>query len=122
MRVCVTVCVRGSSARQIDRQGYTQQGNQQGSTGNSKQYCLGGDKACLQQRQLAGVQSFFPRRQSTPEMHVCLVLMCVLLVGSTHMHTGRTVSDKCQEDVAQYRIARSQHINRDVALGESISQ
>lgn len=33
---------------------------------------------------------------------------------------GRAVSDKCQEDVVQYRIERSRHINKDVALGRSL--
>lgn len=33
--------------------------------------------------------------------------------------TGRGVSDKCQAEVAAYKIERSKHINRDVALGRS---
>jgi len=33
---------------------------------------------------------------------------------------GRAVSDKCQDDVVQYRIERSRHINKDVALGGSL--
>jgi hypothetical protein len=32
---------------------------------------------------------------------------------------GRTVSDKCQAHVADYKVERSKHINRDVALGET---
>jgi hypothetical protein len=31
---------------------------------------------------------------------------------------GRSVSDKCQQDVAIYKLERSKHINRDVALGK----
>jgi hypothetical protein len=36
--------------------------------------------------------------------------------------TGRGVSDKCQAEVAAYKIERSKHINRDVALGRSSGQ
>lgn len=32
---------------------------------------------------------------------------------------GRSVSDKCQQDVANYRMERSKHINRDVALARA---
>lgn len=41
---------------------------------------------------------------------VCVSLWCA----------GRRVSEKCQQDVAKYKIERSKHINRDVALGESL--
>lgn len=33
--------------------------------------------------------------------------------------TGRKVSDKCLEDLATFKIARSLNINLDVTLGES---
>lgn len=35
---------------------------------------------------------------------------------------GRRVSEKCQQDVAKYKIERSQHINRDVALARACKE
>lgn len=35
---------------------------------------------------------------------------------------GRAVSDKCQDDVVQYRIERSRHINKDVALARACKE
>lgn len=35
---------------------------------------------------------------------------------------GRQVSDKCKEEVAKFKIERSKHINRDIALGNILLQ
>lgn len=40
------------------------------------------------------------------------------LYSTDTVPTGRAVSDKCVEDVSQYKIDRSRHINRDIALGK----
>lgn len=52
---------------------------------------------------------------------VC-TLLCVRTPTPTYLAlcgcAGRAVSDKCQQEVAAYKIERSKHINKDVALGE----
>jgi hypothetical protein len=50
---------------------------------------------------------------TTPSLRPCR------LWSRTHLpRAGRKVSDQCQAELAQFKIARAQHINQDVILGE----